>query len=89
MEREAIGGNPTDFVSKLKRFVEEDVLEMPIFDTFIIAIVLGTLYLAKDYFDVRKIRVKNNLVRARENGNIIPLNPKIVKEIGDIASSKF
>lgn len=88
MERPRFGRRNEGFTRKLGRFVEERVLEVDIIDTVLVATVLGTAYILKDYFERRRVRLQNNLARAVENRNIAPLNPNLVKEIGHIVSSK-
>lgn len=88
MERARFGYRDAGITRKLGRFIEH-ILEADIIDTLWVATILGTAFLIKDYFETRRVRVKNNLARARENRNIAPLNPNIVREIKHIASSKF
>ena len=84
MERDASLRRLASDVGNISLDLISDITDIPA-----VAFVLGAVVLAKYQIEMRQTRIKNTLIRARDNRNIAPINPVIVKEIEHISSSKF
>lgn len=89
MERERTGKDK-NFVAKAKKFVEDKILDSDILANFLAGSIVGSISMILYYVEANKTRFRNNVVRLSESRReIAPLNPKIVKDMKDIASSIF